>query len=160
MKPPIVAAEELLNEALRSTWIEEVRLSDSWSVRFSNGLWLTAYEIELSEESSVTSALSSVPALLEGTDPGNVPKMTCLCALMRETVARCSIDEGGSLHIAFARGGELRAEVDVPVVDWMWTVAPAPGNPYSSPSIAYCLAARTVEVGTLAHLDRGAKNEA
>lgn len=150
MNSTVVLAEASLNTVLRDTWIEEVRLADTWFARFSNDLWLSAYEIELPAERSLRELLSShVPTLLTGVDADNVPKMTCLCALMRERVRSCHIDEASSLRITFERGGELRAITKVPIVDWMWSVGSAPGDPYQTPSVAYCLSAGTVERGRL-----------
>ena len=150
MNSTVVLAEASLNTVLRDTWIDEVRLADTWFARFSNDLWLSAYEIELPAEHSLREMLSShVPTLLTGVDAVNVPKMACLCALMRERVRSCNIDEASSLRITFERGGELRAVTNVPTVDWMWSVGSAPGDPYQTPSVAYCLAAGTVERGRL-----------
>lgn len=150
------AVAGLLDEVLRDAWIVEVQLSDMWRIRFSNDLWLSAYELAFSEERSLRTLLSSTaPVLLGGIDADNVPKMTCLCALMRESIRRCHVDESSVLRIVFERGGEMHAMTNVPVVDWMWSIGPEPGDPYRTPCIAYCLSYRGVDVGSLRPLNAG-----
>lgn len=150
------AVAGLLDELLRDAWIAEVQLSDTWRVRFSNDLWLCAYQLSFSEDHSLRALLgSAAPILLSGVDADNVSRMTCLCAAMRKSIRRCLIDENSVLRIVFEHGGEMQTTTNVPVVDWMWSIGPEPGTPYRTPCIAYCLSYRGVDVGSLGPLNAG-----
>ncbi len=140
-----------MRETLSDTFILELRVGDYWALRFSNDWWLTAVKIEVSTERKLRDLInSSFPRLLEGCDAKeNVPVLTCLGALMRESVKRCDIDEDGSLRIKFERGDELRMLADVDIVDWAWCVSKDPRCPYGVPSLVYCLGVGQVELGSL-----------
>jgi hypothetical protein len=148
MKSTAAVAQDLLNATLSKKWIEEIRLSDSWSIRFSNDLWLVAQDLDFPVETTVKSLLSShAPDLLARVDSEDVPKMTCLSALMRRGVTQCRVEEAGTLSISFEGGGELRANVNVPIADWMWSIGSSPGDPYMTPRIACCFGAGEIDTG-------------
>jgi Family of unknown function (DUF6188) len=142
-----VEASQAVTRLLLGESIHELRASTLWEMRFSNDIWLVAYEISCSQEKLLRAVLERhMPEMVARIDSERVPQAALLFSFMMHPLTAAVVNEAGELRLEFGDTRAFTVRSDTEIVDWQWCISRTCSDPYSAPSEVSCTAFGRIEL--------------